>query len=77
MVNSSLLIGCHLDGCVPPHFVYPIQVSLKLLIFIHLALNGCFGYEHVYLSWNDGFHPISKGEGNGPYRPSGGSPVSL
>ena len=75
MGNSSLLIGCHSNDRVPPYFVSLVQVSFKLLIFIHLTLHGCFGGGHAYLNRDDSFHPIGKGERSGPCGSSGSYPV--
>ena len=75
--NNSLLIGCHLDGCIPSCLVYPIQVSFKLLILVSLALDDRLGYRHAYLNWDNGLHPISESKGSGSRQVSFGKPTRL
>ena len=41
--SNPLLIGGHPDGRAISHFVCPIQVSFKLLIFVPLILHGGSG----------------------------------
>ena len=76
MGDGSLLIGGHSDGCIPSCFVYPIQMSLKLLILISLTLDGHLGCGHAYLSWSDCLHPVGKDEWSGSSRSSEGCPIS-